>query len=247
MNTLQIILMGLGILPIAALGLFAWLFALLWVVYPWKKSQLQNQADAWNDAYWDSGDALEVTVEVLSDATLGGETRTATLMCFEKKFTTQGCLRRTPSLWKKSFSEGPDALSIPFGAEADMTFPLRYVADQAQRHHKQWNLPHCATDMMSPAVIVAKDGAFRCAMDKATKTTHGEVTAPAIVEIRKIPVSKVISKDAYLALSVHERKTPAVAKAPSYSWRTVGASKCWSYRGAVCAPGIEDAVGRPFQ
>lgn len=228
------------------LAFVAWVFLERTTLYPRQYEHLQREAEAWKRKNWETGSALRVTVQVSSDAALGGRTARATVHCYRKRFAREGGLKGPPGAPAIVMSDGPEQLDLPFGPDATHVTPLRDVCFDALRDSDDWHLPHVTESHYYWSHIVARDQSFRCFLGNDPRTSRGNITRPTFVGLEQVPLRGLLTRQAYEALSY--RDTGAhVPPPPTYYWLTQDVeTECWRTAPRdSCAAAVAAVCGTP--
>lgn len=234
--------------PFILLALFiAAVLIELEVLYPIQHARLQKEAQAWNDENWETGFALQVSVQVTSNAALGSETDSATITCYQRNVASPGGLKGAPTLGTRTISDGAETLRVAFGPEATHSTPLRDVCSDAFRESQDWTLPKVTESHHYWSYIEANDQAFRCFLANDPRTTRGEVSRPTFVAVRKVPLRDLISKASYREAPPQSLKSDVRPPPTVYWWTDEVQTKCWRETvDTACRAQAEVLCGTPF-
>lgn len=188
LRLLKVTLVVLAIPVAVVASLFAWTLFKFEVLYPLQYARLQNEAAEWNRENWETGSAVRVTVQVSSDVSLGRESATATVDCYQKQVATPGGpngRQRAPKVIQR---EGPAFLVVSFGPTATYHTSLRDICGHALREHDDWQLPQVTNRPYGyESYIVANDRSFSCFLGSEPRTSTREVTRPTFVDAKEVP------------------------------------------------------------
>ncbi len=187
-------------------------------------------------------------MQVSSGEALDRGSATATVDCYRKQFVRPGGLKGPPSAPKVIQRVGPAYLIVPFGSDAALYTSLKDVCHDALREHDDWQLPHVTESRSYRAHIVAHDQSFSCSLGNEPRTSQGQVTRPAFVDVEEIPLRTLLSLGDYQALP--DRIDNPYHRLPqTYRWWTEGVeTKCWRIRrDDACTPKVEQACGTPYR
>lgn len=248
MRVFKVALVILAIPLALFVGWIAWTFFTFEIFYPLQYARLQTEAEEWNRENWETGSALRVTVQVSSGEVLDRESATATVNCYRKQFAHPGGLKGRPSAPKVIQRDGPAYLIVPFGPNAALYTPLKDVCSDALRQHNDWQLPYVTESHYYWAHIVANDQSFSCFLGNDPRTSQGQVTRPAFVDVEEVPLRTILSINDYQALP-YRADNPYHRLPQTYHWWTEEVeTKCWRIgRNDACNPKVAQVCGTPYR
>lgn len=238
MSFRKIVLIVLALVVVVPVLLIGFFLLQLAVIYPERNATNKAAAVAWNEAYAETGNALEITVKA-GDSSV-------TFKCWAKAVYAAGGLKDPPiDVSLRVFSNGPDSLVTALSDGVALLTDVRAACREAFREtDAQFGEP---AEKPYRAHLVAEAVPLGCNISAWTATTRYDINPPEITRITPLPAKSVIDTahlhqvDMYAPVNRQHYDGSL-----SYKNRHTWLDGCWRKTvGGPCQPRAAEICGIP--
>lgn len=246
--SLILLILGLVLIGMVLSGAF-WVYLTTYI--PWKNERNATTAHAWNDEYWENGDALRVTLTMKFTGASGTIEAHETLLCTAKYLVQIGGLIDGPNDFIRTYTTGPDSMSVPIGEGVVLRADIRNACNKAFVEFDQEFANHLNFSLLYLR-IVSENPVLTCDLGNRTGTVSaGALRKAYISNIETVPTRSLMEKEDFEIINAFDPSNRSKRPDGSLSYRNTvtwkSALGCWTQqRSKVCHIPAEKICGTPI-
>lgn len=242
------LILKLALIGVVLSGVF-WVYLTTYI--PWKNERNIATAHAWNDDYWENGDALQATLTMEFSGPSGTIEVHETLLCTAKYLIRMGGFVDGPQNYIRTYTTGPDSMSVPIGEGVVLRADTRNACNKAFVEFDQefaYDLKFWRLDLR----IVSKNPVLNCKLGNRTgMVSAGALSKAYISNIKAVPIRTLMEKRNFEVIDAYDpsnrSKRPAAPLYYRYNLSWSPALGCWTQpRSDTCNVPAEQICGTPI-
>lgn len=246
-SVISLILM-LVLIGIISSGAF-WIYLTTYI--PWKNERNVATARAWNDDYWENGNALLATLTMELSGPSGTIEIHENLLCTAKYLIRIGGLIDGPKDFIRTYTTGPDSMSVPIGEGVALKADIRNACNKAFvefNHEFAYDLKFWRLDLR----IVSKNPLLTCNLGNKIGIVSGGALGKAYISnIEAVPIRTLMEKEDFENIDAYDPSNSSKRTvAPAYYRNNLywnSARGCWAKpRSETCHVPAEQICGTPI-
>jgi len=199
------------------------------VYRPQKNESNAATAHAWNDEYWENGQALRVTLTMEFSGPSGTIEVHETLLCTAKYLVVTGGLKNGPDAYIQAYTTGPSVMAVPIGDGVLLRADIRDACKIAFVKFDPEYAPHFKIVNLS-LQIVSENPVLTCNLGGRTGTVSGSALRKAYISnIEAVPARTLMAKEDFEIIEASDRSNQGNGYSGWYGHKNSLSWKgCWS-------------------